>query len=152
MSSQEDLYVLSGGKSDAVVCGRSVGIGDRKAEMIQHVLRKCIERHRVKSAGLVRRAALANPRGKVLSGIAFETDRKDALWCRTKTCLQEIGGLLRQKFGLARSGTGGNANTLRGLSKSVPDSRFKVIDALWSPIFRRDGHQSSAGSGTERSR
>jgi hypothetical protein len=119
--------------------------------MIQHVLRKCIERHRVKSAGLVSRAALANSRGKVLSGVAFETDRENTLGLRTKTCLQEIRGFLRQEFRFARSGSSGYTYTLCGLSQSVPGSRFEVIDALWPPIVRRDWHQSSSGSGNSTS-
>ncbi|GBQ70170.1 hypothetical protein AA0521_1617 [Komagataeibacter intermedius NRIC 0521] len=106
----------------------------------------------MKPAGLIRRAALANPRSKILCGIAFKANRKDAFWLGTKAGLEKVGGLLGEKFGLASASASGNAHAMCSFSQSIPSSWFKVIDTLRSPILRCDWHHTSSGLGNKTSR
>ena len=76
------------------------------AEAIDHALCKRIEGERIESACMVSVAPRANPRREIGRRVPFEADREDALGCRRRPGLEQIGRALSEEVGLARARSG----------------------------------------------
>ncbi|HTO29445.1 MAG TPA: hypothetical protein VL017_12700 [Devosia sp.] len=94
---------------------------------------------------MVAMAPLRYARREINCGITLEADRQNAARARRGAGLEQIGGPLRQQFGLAGAGARDNGAIVPG-SHDIERVRFKCGDTdrlplIWANPPRQDCHR-----------